>query len=66
MRKGRDGGNVKKKKKTDDYSGHYVIASSQPPERANINLVGKSQMISSVPVVSIAIVHRTINYVSNY
>ena len=38
MRKGRDrekngektGG---EKKKTDDFSGHYVIASSQPPER---------------------------------
>ena len=27
------GGNVKKKEKTDDYSGHYVIASSRPPER---------------------------------
>ena len=28
MRKGRDGGNRKKKEKTDDYSGHYAIASS--------------------------------------
>ena len=26
-------GGRKKKEKTDDYSGHYVIASSQPPER---------------------------------
>ena len=47
MRKGRDGGKTGKKKrekkrekkeekkgkKTDDYSGHYVIASSRPPER---------------------------------
>ena len=35
MRKGRDGekNNGKKKEKTDDYSGHYVIASSQPPDR---------------------------------
>ena len=38
MRKGRNGGNGeksggKKQKKTGDYSGHYVIASSQPPER---------------------------------
>ena len=38
MRKGRDGGKTKKKggkkgEKTDDYSGHYVIASSRPPER---------------------------------
>ena len=36
MRKGRDGGekNGKKKKreKTDEYSGHYVIASSRPPQ----------------------------------
>ena len=38
MRKGRDGGKTGKKgekkgEKTDDYSGHYVIASSRPPER---------------------------------
>ena len=42
MRKGRDGGNGKKtgkekngekKEKTDENSGHYVIASSRPPER---------------------------------
>ena len=40
MRKGCDGGKrekkngkEKKREKTDDYSGHYVIASSQPPER---------------------------------
>ena len=39
MGKGRDGGekklekNGEKKEKTDDYSGHYVIASSRPPER---------------------------------
>ena len=37
MRKGRDGGKngekKKKREKTDDYSGHYVIVSSQPPER---------------------------------
>ena len=39
MRKGREGGEkkngkngVEKKEKTDDYSGHYVIASSRPPE----------------------------------
>ena len=36
MRKGRDGGkrekNWKKKEKTDENSGHYVIASSRPPE----------------------------------
>ena len=36
MRKGRDGGRKKtgkiKGEKTDDYSGHYVIASSRPPE----------------------------------
>ena len=37
MRKGRDGGekrkNGGKKEKTDENSGHYVIASSRPPER---------------------------------
>ena len=43
MRKGRDGGNgkngkkkkrgKKKEKNTDENSGHYVIASSRPPER---------------------------------
>ena len=45
MRKGRDGGKKqngknggkktggKKKEKTDENSGHYVIASSRPPER---------------------------------
>ena len=35
MRKGRDGGGKKTglEKKTDDFSGHCVIASSQPPER---------------------------------
>ena len=39
MRKGRDGekrgGKREKrgKEKTDDYGGHYVIASSRPPER---------------------------------
>ena len=37
MRKGRDGeekkNGGKKGEKTDDYSGHYVIASSRPPER---------------------------------
>ena len=34
MRKGRDGEKKtgKKKEKTDENSGHYVIASSQPPE----------------------------------
>ena len=44
MRKGRDGGKREKNRgeqKTDDYSGHYVIASSRPPAgtplaRANI------------------------------
>ena len=38
MRKGCDGGKRgekkrEKKEKTDDNSGHYVIASSRPPER---------------------------------
>ena len=41
MRKGRNGGKKKgggvkrgeKGKKTNDYSGHYVITSSQPPKR---------------------------------
>ena len=40
MRKGRDGERNRKKKNggkkrenIDDYSGHYVIASSRPPER---------------------------------
>ena len=35
MRKVRDGGEKKtgKKEKTDDYSGHYVIASNRLPER---------------------------------
>ena len=38
MRKGRDGGKKrgekkeKKRENADDYSGHYVIASSRPPE----------------------------------
>ena len=34
MRKGRDGEEKKKRKeKNDVFSGHYVIASSRPPER---------------------------------
>ena len=36
MRKGRDGGKTggkKRKENTDENSGHYVIASSRPPER---------------------------------
>ena len=39
MIKGRDGEKTEKKtggkeeEKTDDYSGHYVIASSRPPKR---------------------------------
>ena len=36
MRKGRDRGKNKgggHQEKTDDYSGHYVIAGSRPPER---------------------------------
>ena len=36
MRKGRDRGEKKQgggREKTDDYSGHYAIASSRPPER---------------------------------
>ena len=33
MRKGRDGEKKTGKKKTDENSGHYVIASSQRPER---------------------------------
>ena len=35
MRKGCDGGKKKtgKKEKTDENSGHYVIASCRPPER---------------------------------
>ena len=37
MRKGRYGGETgkkrEKKEKTDDYSGHYVINSSRPPNR---------------------------------
>ena len=34
MRKDRDRGEKREKKeKTDDYSGHYVIASSRPPEQ---------------------------------
>ena len=38
MKKGRDGGKreKKKKEKTDDYSGHYVIASSWPLERRTL------------------------------
>ena len=31
IRKGHDGGG--KREETDDYSGHYVIASSRTPER---------------------------------
>ena len=49
MRKGRDGGktgkknggkkiNKKKREKTDENSGHYVIASSRPPERRPLEL----------------------------
>ena len=40
MRKGRDGeekkwggGNGEKREKTDENSGHYIIACSRPPER---------------------------------
>ena len=33
MRKGRDREKRKKKKYTDENSGHYIIASSRPPER---------------------------------
>ena len=41
MRKGRDGGNGgknggKKEEKTYDHSGHYVIASSRPPDRRQL------------------------------
>ena len=41
MRKGRNGeknggGKRGKKEKTDDYSGHYVIASSRPSERQTL------------------------------
>ena len=32
MRKGCDGGETGRKEKTDDYSGHYVIASSRLPD----------------------------------
>ena len=42
MRKGRDGEkrerNGEKKEKTDNHSGHYVIASSRPPERRPLEL----------------------------
>ena len=44
MRKGRDG----EKTTTYDYSGHYVIASSQPPERRQLErrtLVPKSLLL---------------------
>ena len=33
MRKGCDGEKIKKKEKTGENSGHYVVASSKPPER---------------------------------
>ena len=33
MRKGRDGEKREKRGGTDENSGHYVIASSRPPER---------------------------------
>ena len=38
MRKGRDGGKKtgKKEEKTDENSGHYVIASSRPLERRTL------------------------------
>ena len=32
-KRGKKEGKKQGKKKTDDYSGHYVIASSRPPER---------------------------------
>ena len=34
--RGVGGGRGKQKKKTDDNSGHYVIASSRPPERQTL------------------------------
>ena len=48
MRKGCDGGKNggEKKEKTDENSGHYVIASSRPPERRPLEcrtLVPKNQ-----------------------
>ena len=45
MKKGRD---REKKEKTDDYSGHYVIASSGPPER------GPLERRLLVPIASLA------------
>ena len=33
MTKGRNGGEKRGEEKTDENSGHYVIASSRPPER---------------------------------
>ena len=36
MRKGRNGGKKRKKEKTDGDSGHYIIASSRPPKRQQL------------------------------
>ena len=57
MRKGRDGGEKnggEKGEKTDDYSGHYVIASSQPPKcqplerRTLVPITKKKNFIESI------------------
>ena len=53
MRKGRKGEkNGEKKEKTDDHSGHYVIASSRRPERWPLErrpLVQKIYLDSPLP-----------------
>ena len=71
MRKGRDGEkrekknkkNRKKKENTDENSGHYVIASSRPPERRPLErrtLVPKEKkrMAFLVATVSLPAVYR--------
>ena len=60
MRKGRNGGNGgeknktktgKKKENTNENSGHYVVASSRPPERRPL------ERRTLAPIASVANIH---------
>ena len=47
MRKGRDRGKKREKEKTDEKSGHYVIASSRPPERHALMPIPDEQFLTT-------------------
>ena len=65
MRKGRDGGKKrggKKGEKTDDYSGHYVIASSRPPERRPLERRRLVPIISGTEAQIFMKIYVVVNY----